>query len=523
MPRPRFSEMLVSRRRELNLTIDKASRQLKLREDVLVAFEEGDFERMPQSGYAQGMLASYARYLGLNPRQVTDCFQEDLYAYMNGGASSQELRRRGRGASGREQLADASGRPRAYGDRQVLLPASGGPAGDMGAFSTTADARPRRSVPLAGAGPSAVDAYGTGAFDPRVPAGTYGQRPRTRRPYNSPEAVERVQGGYGRRQGGAARRRSADAEAYGARGFVRDEYRRDDVATRSVRSSDYVDDMRYDDLADPYESASTISGRRGSRNIASMERPRVRRQAPAPSRNRPPQRGRGGRRRKGGLASFFEDPRRAALAIVLVAAIVLIGILFFSVKSCVSSKSTAAEPTKTVTVNSTSQTGGTTSTKQTTTDTPADSSKSTSTSKSSDSSKTDDSKSTADDKSAATYTPTVVHVSVKSGAYTWLEITNDGTSIIAESVTGPWEGEYTVTDSITVSAGDPSSVTVTKNGTNESFTSKASGLGSLSIKGTKPPEDAAGSADGDSADGSDTSGDAAAQSTDGTTSASDSE
>ena len=62
MPRPRFSEALVSRRHELGLSVSQASRTLKLREDVLVAFEEGDFEHMPQSGYAQGMLSSYARY-----------------------------------------------------------------------------------------------------------------------------------------------------------------------------------------------------------------------------------------------------------------------------------------------------------------------------------------------------------------------------------------------------------------------------------------------------------------------------
>ena len=61
-------------------------------------------------------------------------------------------------------------------------------------------------------------------------------------------------------------------------------------------------------------------------------------------------------------------------------------------------------------------------------------------------------------------------------------------SDVAESVTGPWEREYTVTDSITVQAGDPSSVTVTKNGESVSFTSRASGLGSLSVKGTKAPE-----------------------------------
>ena len=57
MPRPRFSEMLVERRHQLGLTIEQASKVLKLREQVLIAFEEGDYPAIPKSGYAQGMLS----------------------------------------------------------------------------------------------------------------------------------------------------------------------------------------------------------------------------------------------------------------------------------------------------------------------------------------------------------------------------------------------------------------------------------------------------------------------------------
>ena len=78
MARPRFSEMLVERRRKLGLSIKQASSVLRLKEQVLIAFEEGDFASMPKSGYAQGMLASYARYLSLNPRVITRQFSSDL-------------------------------------------------------------------------------------------------------------------------------------------------------------------------------------------------------------------------------------------------------------------------------------------------------------------------------------------------------------------------------------------------------------------------------------------------------------
>ena len=83
MARPRFSEMLVERRRQLGLTVQQAARVLRLKEATLVAFEEGDFSSIPKSGYAQGMLSSYARYLGLNPREVVDQFQSDLFENTN--------------------------------------------------------------------------------------------------------------------------------------------------------------------------------------------------------------------------------------------------------------------------------------------------------------------------------------------------------------------------------------------------------------------------------------------------------
>ncbi len=36
---------------------------------------------MPPRGYAQGMISSYARFLGLNPREVVNAYFDDLMAY----------------------------------------------------------------------------------------------------------------------------------------------------------------------------------------------------------------------------------------------------------------------------------------------------------------------------------------------------------------------------------------------------------------------------------------------------------
>lgn len=496
MSRPRFSEMLSSRRRQLGLSIEQASRILRLREDVLIAFEEGDFDRMPQSGYAQGMLSSYARYLGLNPRQVSDLFQEELYAYVN-GSTSHELRRRtrdmqaGRGVRGYDVVNEAGSRPKAYIEYHGLLPTAGGPAGDLGAFATTTPARPRRSVPLAGSGPSAAEAYNTRNYESDM----YGQR--RHRPYNgSGQTTPRERSGASRgerqRRRNTQRRRyeedpsmrgvSNDAYFARSRASRSDGYIRDEVSTRAVRPREYSDDMRYDEAASPYERASTISGRRSSRDIARVERPNVRRRsgsdfAPSGRRGTSSQ----NPRNRGNSKGILVDPQQKLFIGIVLLAVVLTAIIVFSVTSCVNNGGGKGEPKQ----------SSTTATTQTTQTSDSGSGATTGSAASTNATAQQTSQSAGSNDSgqtAAAYVPTVVKVSVSAGSYTWLEVTCDGISDVAESVTGPWEKEYTVTDTLSVQAGTPSAVTVTNNGQAVQFTSKASGLGSLSVKGTKPPE-----------------------------------
>ena len=543
--------MLLQRRRQLGLTCEQASRILKLREDVLVAFEEGNFESMPQSGYAQGMLSSYARYLGLNAREVVDLFQEELYEYVN-GSGSHELRRRtrdtiaGRGISGYDVVNEAGSRPKAYVEYHGLLPTAGGPAGDMGNFATVTPARPRQSVPLAGLGPSAVAAYGREDH-------AY-QQPRQQRPYNSGQAYDsRQQRSTARRRASGQRRPQSDPAGRllreGQQGVVdRDRdlvaprgragqartqrlYHRDDVSTRSVRRGEYRDDLRYDGVASPYERASTISGRRSSRNIASVERPNVRRRQPSERSGV-----QGGRRRqparRGGVAGFVDaflsDRRRALLLLLLVLAAVLTLILVFSVKSCTGSAQSAQTGSKTVNVT-TAQDSGQDSSQGSGSD--SDTSLSASDSKqdqaASDASgfgstATGDAASgnQAQADAAATPEQTVVQVSLASGETSWVDVTVDGKSVVADNLTGAWSQTYTVTDSIAIQVSNVDAVTVTNNGKKVNFSSKTSGVGTLTIKGTPAPatdetggDASAASSAGTSATASGTSSSASAAST----------
>ncbi|WP_417228807.1 RodZ domain-containing protein [Thermophilibacter sp.] len=490
MSLPRFSEALARRRRELGLSIAQASRTLKLREDVLVAFEEGDFEHMPQSGYAQGMLSSYARYLGLNAREIVDLFQEEVYQYQH-GTSSHELRRRtrqtqsGRGVGGYDMPNEVGSRPKAYVEYRPLLPTGGGPAGDLGDFATTAEVRRRSSVPLAGVGTPAPGMRGSSGYS---------------RLNNAPVTRERPSGSTARRRPPASRRRDErSGRLLSERQYLsyarEDEssevtgrlYLRDDVSTRRVRAGEYTDDLRLDDEARPYASAATTSGRRSSRNIASVERPNVRRR-PARGRSggssRPPQRG-------GLVAQFLSDPRRALFALIVLLAVVLTAIILFSVSSCVSGRSQGGQPTQVVPVETTDSDSGSDTadeeddepaTDEPATDEPA-------TDDEGDGGAADDANADADAADAAPE-ETVVEVSVESGSVSWVEITCDGTSEVADSVTGPWSQTFTVHESITIQVANPDAVTVTKNGERVELSPRAGGLGSVTIEGTPAPADA---------------------------------
>lgn len=461
MSRPRFSEMLVNRRRQLGLSITQASNVLRLKEHILIAFEEGDFDNMPKSGYAQGMLSSYARYLGLNTRAVVRQFSSDLYDWDH---------RRGRSVADEAiyELPGARGQSDYQGTRG-LLPTSGGFAGDLAGFATTSPVRSRQqSSPLVRNrhdGPSYHD-------DLRRQGRAGQQRPYTARDVESSFGQRRASASGSAR---AAQRRSLPsgrAHTGAGRG-------REGITTRRVTPSEYTDDLRYED-ARPYEAASTRTGRASSRNIARIDRPNVQRRRPA-SQGRPARERTNRERGRGGLPGIVEwlllDMRRSMVLVSVLAAAFLILLIIFSVNSCVRG---AGSDARTVAVSSAQaeerKTNPTTEAAPT----------STTGSEAAEKAAKDaaEAKAAKDRKEAST--ETVVEVSVASGDVSWVEIKNDGQSVVAEQVTGPWSQKYTVTESISIQVSNTTAVTVTKNGTPQSFESKASGIGSLTIQGTKP-------------------------------------
>lgn len=445
MARPRFSEMLVDRRRRLGLSVVQAAEQLKLKEQVLIAFEDGDFGNMPKSGYAQGMLASYARYLGLNPRVITQQFSSDLRAWE---------REMGRGS---RRNHGAGGNSTSYQGTRGLLPTSGGYAGDLDDYATTSPAR------VKGMEEGIYEAARRRSHARDASARRYTGRDVTR------EQEQRRASQYGRtrtRQTRSERARRNEVQIAPSSGGR--------IMRREVSPSDFEDDLRYG-TASPYEAASTATGRRSSRNIAHVDRPNVRRRGGA-------NRGRAGqsdpRNRRNSSGVLGGDTSRAVILTFVIVA-TLTSIIIFSVGSCASGAGRDTRGSSAVgTTQATSQTSSIQSTQSTSN--PSDESS--------------DPTSGATDSTDQTSTePTEVEVSVASGSVSWVEIKCDGKSVVAQQVTGPWDQSYTVTQSITIQVNNVSAVTVTKNGETQSFEAKASGLGTITIQGTPASTDDSGS------------------------------
>ncbi|MBQ9069065.1 MAG: helix-turn-helix domain-containing protein [Eggerthellaceae bacterium] len=81
MDKMSFGEILRETRERKGLDLNATARRLRIRPDILHAIEEGNFSAMPPRGYARNMVNGYARYLGLNPTEITGMYLDELYAY----------------------------------------------------------------------------------------------------------------------------------------------------------------------------------------------------------------------------------------------------------------------------------------------------------------------------------------------------------------------------------------------------------------------------------------------------------
>ncbi len=479
-----YAEILYQRRRQLGLSISQAAKVLRMRESVLEAFEDGDFDHLPALGYAQGMVASYARYLGLDSRQITELYEREHAEYVAGVT--------GRAPSGLASLRDeprfhdpasATSPVRTSSMAPTALPSGRSDVGRdgygrRGDRSQRAPYDYRDEVRDRSNRPSREDSYASRESDRGYRSyrddAAADRRYTTRNPNGSSDRARRAS------QADRARRARAGEDTYGSWGDS--SYRRertralpsadDTVTTRRVESDRYRDDLRFDGQARSYRPSSTRAGRQSSRNFSAPERPNVRRRQPSNSQRDPRARSRRQQPQPKGFVgfvqAFFSDQRRVVALIGLLLVILLVVIISTSVRSCASSKNSSEKVSVVTSVTAETTSAATTAStleQQVLSDAAE--------------------KQAASSAAAATQ-ETKVSVSVDDGATTWVEITCDGEQKVAESVTGSWSEEYTVTKSIEIRVGDPSVVTVQKNGEKQVFGSKSGGVSTLSIQGTDP-------------------------------------
>lgn len=88
MDKMSFGQILRETRERKGLDLNATARRLRIRPDILRAIEDSNFAAMPPRGYTRNMVNGYARYLGLNPTELTGMYLDELYAYQVDYASS---------------------------------------------------------------------------------------------------------------------------------------------------------------------------------------------------------------------------------------------------------------------------------------------------------------------------------------------------------------------------------------------------------------------------------------------------
>lgn len=76
-----FGSVLKEARLAQGRDLASVSRDLRIRQDIIVAIENSAFKRMPSRGYARNMIIAYSRLLGLNAQDVSRMYLDQEYAY----------------------------------------------------------------------------------------------------------------------------------------------------------------------------------------------------------------------------------------------------------------------------------------------------------------------------------------------------------------------------------------------------------------------------------------------------------
>ncbi len=483
----RFGELLLNRRRELGLSIQQVANTIKIRPQIIEYFELGNFASMPPRGYAQGMISSYARFLGLNPTEIVNIYFDDLCAYENGGerrggnlqGPAGPVSPRSSNESGRFYMVGSRPQSTRYGQR--ALQAGYVTENGSGSEIRAQRDRVRRTLPPAEA--SVPTASGTA----RNPRAGYGD------------------GSYASGERGRMRSTRLASGSRSAQGSSRG---RGDDRSRSQRNGS--SSMQPNGRRRPVPTAS------GRTRAAGRDTYRDR-----GARRTPASRGRDGRRdprsaRGASTASFLAgfDPKfLIGVAAAILAILILLFVLLSRACSSNSSTTTLAEETakaETTAKNSSSKSSSKKKKASSSTDDGDSDSSDDSDDTSTDQESSDTDDSSTDSTTDATETSSdsgsssiTVKVKVASKKTAFLEVRVDGKLVFGRQATGPLTKEYTASESIDITTSKPSYVTITKNGKKVRYDSTTAGVARVSLAVPKTSS----SSSTEDADASDSSGD----------------
>ncbi len=439
----RFGGMLRERRRSLGLSIQQVANTIKIRPQIIEFFENGNFTSMPPRGYAQGMISSYARYLGLNPRDVVNAYFDELYIFENsdeGRADSYHepsalVSTRSNPVSTRFMVVDGSPAPSSSSSRFGQRPPQAGYVSDTTtghqSLRVGGNSRRRRALP-----PSNAAGYGERddySSDPSVTA---------RIPVNS-------RSGYRTSHSPRSRGQRSDS-------------RRPTGRNRDPRSLNQRGQGR----------GAASNGRRGYSSAASSSRSGYGRGQRRGYERRP----------SSPLEALMSNPRML-MAVLGVATLLIIVLLVSLIRGCTSrsDKPVSSLPAASVDAGSASSASST----KKKVDAADSDSKGSDTDSSGDKASSDASSDATDDdktgSASSVVKQKVVKISLAKGKTSWIEVKVDGVSQYADTPVGPYEAEYTPTKSIEITVDNPSDVQVTENGDKVRWDSKTSGVGRVTI------------------------------------------
>ena len=435
-----IGDILLERRKRLGLSVERVASDTKLQRRTIEAFERSDFDAMPPKGYAQATLASYARYLGLEPEDVLRVYEDELYHYQR------ELR------------------TAAHPDRS------------RGEYAPPRPERTRRS---SSAGPShASSSSPWGESDARRRADDlYGSEPRRQRPRDYGYASEpptrereRVRSERELRSDGPARdagrtsRAPRDGEvretregAYAVRGSQTSRGRAEGRRATGVVSLD-----------DGYQGGS------GGRGQSEPRRGGAARDAAAGDQMAELREALSGALR--GVAGYLSSNRNVTFVLAAVVALLVVILLVFAVTSCASRPSGSSAdgtiPVSTVGGQASSSATGAASSAasgtQTQTQTQATQAQTAS----------EPLAGAVDLQNLPGPSTVTFAVDAQASACPWVEVTVDGTRLYAQRANPGETQSYTIGSSATITVSDPASVAFTVNGTPVQA-SVANGTGTL--------------------------------------------